>query len=241
MIKLVCFFRRKVGMSREDFHSHWLSNHGALIRDTPELARHIVRYEQNHRLASDYDRDAPDAPGFDGSTIQWLDSMESFYGFVREPKYRELIAPDEERFIDRESIALLFTEVEDVKIGGSGPSVEKATLKLLALLSRKPGISASEFHRHWAGQHARLFAEPPEVSRHILAYHQNHRLEKDYERDGGGGIDGLAEQWYASAEEFNALLREPAYLENVPADEEHFIDRPAIQFLLSGPADVIIG
>ena len=38
MIKLVCFFRRKVGMSREDFHAHWLSSHGPLIRDTPDLA-----------------------------------------------------------------------------------------------------------------------------------------------------------------------------------------------------------
>ena len=53
MIKLVCFFRRKPGMGVDDFHAHWLESHGPLIANTPELAQHLVRYEQNHRLAED--------------------------------------------------------------------------------------------------------------------------------------------------------------------------------------------
>ena len=240
MIKLVCFFRRKRGMSVADFHVHWRESHGPLIADTPELAKHLVRYEQNHRLISDYERDTNGPAGFDGATVQWLESMAGFHGFVREPKYAELIAPDEATFLDRESITLLFTEDDDVKIEGRR---EDANVKLLALLKRKPGITAAEFHRHWSGSHASIFKNTPQVARHIIAYQQSHRLEKDYERDASGsaGFDGLAEQWYANLSEFQQMVAEPLYADSVPADEERFVDRPAIEFLLSQPPDVIIG
>jgi len=239
VIKLVCFFRRKRGMSVADFHGHWRESHGPLIADTPELARHLVRYEQNHRLVSDYDRDANGPAGFDGATVQWLESMAGFYGFVREPKYAELIAPDEETFLDRESITLLFTDDDDVKIEGKRSD---ASVKLLALLKRKQGIAAAEFHRHWSGPHASIFTDTPEIARHILAYHQSHRLEKDYRRDtdGSQGFDGLAEQWYTELSEFQQMVGEPLYAEHVPLDEERFVDRPAIEFLISQPPDVII-
>lgn len=240
MIKLVCFFRRKPGMSVEEFHAHWLESHGPLIANTPELARHLVRYEQNHRLPEDYARDRDGEPGFDGATVQWLESMESFYGFVREPSYAERIAPDEASFLDRASLRLLFTGDDDVKIEGHR---EQAQVKLLALLPRKPELSTPEFHRHWSGPHASIFSETPQIARHILAYRQSHRLEKDYERDAGGraGFDGLAEQWYAGLSEFEQMVGEPLYRERVPADEERFVDRPAIRYLLSRPPDVIIG
>lgn len=238
MIKLVCFFRRRPGMEIAAFHEHWLQRHGPLIADTPELARHLVRYEQNHRLASDYERDTPGAPGFDGATVQWLESMKSFVAFVCDPRYRERIHPDEERFIDRASITLLFTEDDEVKIDG-GPRRADARVKLLALLKRAPRLTPAAFHEHWRGPHASLFREPS-LARHVLAYHQSHRLEKDYERD-AGGYDGLAEQWYASPGDFERLTREPRYREAVPADEERFLDRAETRFVLSGPPDLILG
>ncbi len=237
MIKLVCFLRRKPGMALDDFRRHWRDSHGPLIANTPELARHLLRYEQNHRLEADRARDAADAPGFDGATIQWLDSMDSFLAFVREPKYAELIAPDEQRFLDRGSLVVFFTEEEDVKIEGDR---SQTTLKLLCLLRRRDGVSPGDFHAHWRGPHAALFSETPEIRRHILAYHQNHRVDPDAKRD-RDGYDGLAEQWYASAEAFAAMTAEPRYREAVPVDEERFIDRAAIRWFLSEPPVTIIG
>jgi hypothetical protein len=238
VIKLVCFFRRKPGMSVADFQRHWLENHGPLIADTPELSQHVLRYEQNHRLGDDYGR--VDACSFDGATVQWLESMRSFGAFVREPAYRELIAPDERRFIDPESISLLFTADDDVKIR-SDAAREQATVKLLCLLKRKPGLEPEEFHEHWRGPHASLFTQTPEIARHVTAYHQSHRLDRDYDRDRGGGYDGLAEQWYASMGDFEALVREPAYAEQIAPDEDRFIDREALTYLLSAPPQLIIG
>ena len=238
MIKLVCFFRRKPGMTARDFHRHWLENHGPLIAENRSLAQHLVRYEQNHRLEADYDR--PDPQGFDGATVQWMESMVSFRAFVAEPDYPKLIAPDEGRFIDRASITLIFTDEEDVKKDG-GPAMETAPAKLLGLLRRKPELSPAEFHRHWANQHAEIVLGAPEFDRHILAYHQNHRNENDYARDTDApGYDGLAEVWFESPDAFASMASSPAYDEVIAPDEELFIVRREMSFIVAGTPDVIV-
>ena len=115
MVKLVAFLKRREGMTREEFYKHWEGHHGPLIRSTPELARHIVRYEQHRRLP------APGwsgSPGFDGITIQWLESLEAFQAFCAEPTYAELILPDEEKFLDKEALVWMMTEEPMVTIAG---------------------------------------------------------------------------------------------------------------------------
>ena len=86
MIKLICFIKRKPGLSRDDFREHWLHNHGPLIAGLPDFRRHVLRYEQNCRLDSDYERDQAGSAGFDGVTIQWFESRRDFYAFAGEHK-----------------------------------------------------------------------------------------------------------------------------------------------------------
>jgi len=43
-------------------------------------------------------------------TIQWLESLEAFQAFCAEPTYAELILPDEEKFLDKESLVWMMTE-----------------------------------------------------------------------------------------------------------------------------------
>ena len=127
MVKMFALLRRRQGMSVEEFRDHWRDVHGPLIRNTPELARHIVRYEQ-------HPRHRPDAlsgtDGVDGVAVQWFDSIDDFLGFISEPGYQELIAPDERRFLDTDSIEFLITEEPNVVIDGPrcpserGPSSE---------------------------------------------------------------------------------------------------------------------
>ena len=40
-VKLLCMLTRQPGVSAERFHTHWAGPHGALFRDTPELARQL--------------------------------------------------------------------------------------------------------------------------------------------------------------------------------------------------------
>lgn len=116
MVKLFALLRRRPGMDPQEFRDHWRDVHGPLIRDTPELARHIVRYEQ-------HPRHRPDAlsgtEGVDGVAVQWFRSIDDFVAFISEPGYRELIAPDEKRFLDVDSIEFVITEEPNVVIAGS--------------------------------------------------------------------------------------------------------------------------
>ena len=238
MIELICFVKRKPGMGREAFHEHWLEHHGPLIRDTPELARYIVRYEQNHRLVEDYERES--GGGFDGATLQWFRSMGDFVAFCREDAYRELIAPDEASFLDRSAFGLIFAGEPEVML--PPPDAPDAVgLKLLCLLRRIESRSSEDFHEHWRSIHGPIVRDTPELARHLLGYRQHHRLASDYARESGGGYDGMAEVGLRDMESFQSFVAEPAYAEKLMSDEEGLLDRDDMHYLLSAPADLIIG
>lgn len=116
MVKLFAMLPRKEGTTHEEFVEHWLERHGPLIAGTPELARHIVRYEQHvrHRPGALSGND-----GYDGVTVQWFESMDQFVGFMSEPAYAELVHPDEQRFLDMERLVFLVTEEPVVPIDGA--------------------------------------------------------------------------------------------------------------------------
>jgi hypothetical protein len=237
MIKLICFLKRKPGMGVEDFRDHWLNRHGPLIRTSADFARHIVRYEQNHRLDADYARE--NGGGFDGVTVQWFRKVADFYAIATEPSYRDTIFVDEERFLDRRGLRFILTGESHVVIDRAR-STDEARVKLLCLLTRHPDLDRAGFHQHWQWHHGPLFRDTPELSRHLIGYEQNHRLEQDYARDAGGGYDGVAETWFASLEEFERFCGEPAYAAVAAPDEDFLLDRDAIQFVLTRPAEVIL-
>jgi len=43
--------------------------------------------------------------------------VQSFYDMIGEPAYRELIAPDEDEFLDRDNLVWLLTDPEETIIG----------------------------------------------------------------------------------------------------------------------------
>lgn len=239
MIKLCCFVKRKPGMDRDAFHRHWLESHGPLIRDTPELAAPILRYEQNHRLDADYERE-PD--GFDGVTVQWFEAFADFVGFVRSDAYRDVLWHDEERFIDRAGLLMIFAGPAN-RVIVDDEARAAAEVKLLCMLSRRAGTSGEGFRAHWRSPHGELFRDTPELARHVAAYEQHPRAagEGAPPGDDGSGPDGMAEQWYADLDAFHAFVREPAQGELIRPDEDRFIDREKLRFVVTGPADVIIG
>jgi len=238
MVKLICFLKRKPGLSREEFRHHWLNAHGPLVAGTPAFGRYIVRYEQNHRLDEDYAREQ--GGGFDGVTVQWFEAPRAFFAMTQEPSYRDTIFVDESKFLDHEALSFVLTHEPDVIIERPAGRSE-AGVKLICMLARKAALDREQFHTHWREVHGPLFRDTPELAGHILAYDQNRRLEKDYERESGGGFDGVAEQYYASLAEFEAFCAEPAYAERVYPDEDFLLTRERIQYIMSGPPHVIMG
>jgi uncharacterized protein (TIGR02118 family) len=112
LIKLICFVKRKPGMSPEDFHKHWGEVHGPLIANS-EGGKYVLRYERNPRPIADYERTGP-ADGYDGCTIQWFASIDDFWKSSM-MDFDEVQA-DVERFIDTDALQWILTEEPDVVI-----------------------------------------------------------------------------------------------------------------------------
>ncbi|MEX0767212.1 MAG: EthD domain-containing protein [Microthrixaceae bacterium] len=115
MVKLFALLRRNPELTTEEFVTHWRDHHGPLIKNEPLLARHIVRYEQHVRHR---DGALSGNEGLDGVAVQWFNSIDDFVGFMSEPAYAELIAPDEQRFLDMSAIEFIVTEEPTVIISG---------------------------------------------------------------------------------------------------------------------------
>jgi len=97
MLKLICFIRRNPALSPEQFHRHWRDVHAELLRNTPSVARHLLRYEQNPRAPGDYARGEPDC---DGVAIAWYRDRAAMEALFSEPEYLQNIAPDERYLSD---------------------------------------------------------------------------------------------------------------------------------------------
>lgn len=98
MIKLTVCAVRKPGMSFEAFDTYWRERHAPLIRETREFSRHVRRYVQCHGVQSAGSFGAP-AP-YDGIAELWFDDVESMRRAFAEPRYMEVIRPDELAFVD---------------------------------------------------------------------------------------------------------------------------------------------
>ena len=114
MIRLTAMLVRNPALTHAEFLRHWHGVHGPLIRDTPELARHLIRYEQ-HPLTDDR---GAGVGGYDGVAVQWRESMQALFDFISEPAYAERLAPDEQRLRDMDRIQVTFTEEPVVVIDG---------------------------------------------------------------------------------------------------------------------------
>ena len=114
MVRLFAFLTRRSELSHEEFLDHWLNVHGPLIAGTPELARHIRRYEQHPRAEAG---PMSGSEHCDGVTVQHFDSADDLWAFTAEPAYAELIAPDEAALLDLQRLVWVITGEPTVVIG----------------------------------------------------------------------------------------------------------------------------
>ena len=235
MIKLICFVKRHPDLSVGEFHARWRDVHGPLIAGTPAATSRLVRYEQNSRLARDYER--PDSPAYDGVAIQWYRSPRDFFDMISDPGYARVTA-DEQSLLDFDGLLWMLTEEEEVMI--PGPDRRSGTeAKLHCLVKRRPGMDVDDFHRHWRDVHGPLNRETPAIARHFVRYEQNHRLARDYERT-DTDFDGVAVEWFPSVREFFAMIAEPDYPEKIAPDEPRFMDVDGLRFILTESERVIL-
>jgi uncharacterized protein (TIGR02118 family) len=108
MVKLIACARRKPGITRDEFSRYWLENHGPLVRSVPEFMRHVRRYVQCHIVSDSGPLGA--SSDCDGVAELWFDNLEGLRQAFNEPRYLEIIRPDELKFVDLRSRVTFVTE-----------------------------------------------------------------------------------------------------------------------------------
>ena len=113
--KLLALLKRRRDVAREDFIAHWRDRHAALVRSVPEFWRHVRGYTQHYviptatRGMAAGERDIQ-ASGYDGVVELRFDSVEALVAAFSEPRYLEIIRPDEATFIGKGTAAFVARE-----------------------------------------------------------------------------------------------------------------------------------
>jgi len=102
-------------------------------------------------------------------------------------------------------------------------------IKIQALLTKRPDLSLEQFDAHWHKPHGDPLTLNISLVRHLV---HNARLA---DADGliTSSYDGIPQVWFDTLEDALGLQSDPAYAE-ADDDQEHFMDRPKLKFLLLG-------
>jgi uncharacterized protein (TIGR02118 family) len=116
MIKLSVLCPKKPSLTLEEFKDHWKNIHGPLFSSQPEVKQYVRKYIQVHSTGEHLNDDQfPPVSRFDGIAEIWFDSMEDIPKVFSSEDFKKNIAPDEEKFIDRDNIEWIYA-IENVVI-----------------------------------------------------------------------------------------------------------------------------
>lgn len=234
MIKLLEFVRRRPGLNPEAFHAEWREQQTHFFANAPEAAQWVLRRELNHRLPEDYvrARHVAETTGleWDGVEVSWFSSLEDFQALKDSPAFIEFRERENSAYRGADRAQVLTRDA--IRIVDKPGARERAGLKLLCILRRRPGLDRAHFLRHWREHHGGLFRDIPDLNEPLLGYDQNHGLaDAEY--------DGVTEQWFASLPEWLDSLNVPANFDQVIPDVGYMLDPESIQFILAGQPTLV--
>ncbi len=104
MIALIVAARRRADITRQEFEDHWLNRHAPLVLSVPEFAKYLKRYVLHPYDSAGHGQALVLGAGseYDGVGELWFESHAAMVAAFSEPRYLEIIRPDEDRFLDRD-------------------------------------------------------------------------------------------------------------------------------------------
>jgi uncharacterized protein (TIGR02118 family) len=216
MIKGIAFFKRRTGMSVEDFQAYWRDRHPEVVVKLPGLRRYV----QSHTLRSGYRKGEPI---YDGIAEVWFEDSKAMKALAGTPQFAAVEA-DEARFIDRGTMGLILTEEQVIK---DGPVPPKG-VKNVEFVTHKPGMEIDAFQKYWREVHGPLGAAIPMVRRYV----QSHVRRAIYEQGRRPAWDGVALTWFDDTQAMRASAATLEYA-RVRADETNFVDTGRLPFIIT--------
>ena len=223
MIKLVAFFKRKAGLSPEQFHQHWRTTHAELV----VRQKGMRRYVQNHTLLSGYEKGEPD---YDGVAEAWFDSTQVMRDLAPSAEYAAVRA-DEANFIDAASMGVVLTD-EVLVVDADVPA---GAVKWIGFIAKREGLAADAFQAYWREKHGPVAAKIPG----ILRYVQCHARKGIYESGRSPDFDGIPMLWFDDLDALRASGQGPEY-EATRADEARFMEPGRVPFVVAGEREIAL-
>ena len=192
---------KKPDWTTQEFRRYWIENHGAIAETLPNL----LRYDQNHVVdRTQRGFTSPRGPeNLDGVSMLWFEDEATMRAAINTDAGRAL-AEDEKILMGDINI------IADDQTTIIAPPADGPMVKQLALIKRRPDVSAAAFQEAWSTDHARLVAQLPG----IRGYRQNlikHREAPkgnvvDYD---GLPVDGMSEIWFDDLAALDAAFASP--------------------------------
>jgi hypothetical protein len=123
LIKLICHFKRKPGLTLEQFRDYYENHHVKLVL---ELLPHPIDYRRNYRIDDakfdPFDQHADGEPDYDVITESWYrrEDLEEMAVIRARPEIDGPIVADEEEFMDRSATQLMLFEEYGTQGGVGG-------------------------------------------------------------------------------------------------------------------------
>ena len=206
MVKVIAIVKRKPGMSIEAFQAHWRTQHAEVVAKLPGLRRYV----QSHTLPSGYRKGEP---VWDGIAELWFDDTDALRA-LRGSAEQTAVDADEERFLDRGAMKLLFTDDHVIKDG----SIPSAGVKNIEFVHHRPDLSIEAFQRYWRQTHGPIAAKIPQIRRYV----QSHVRASAYTGGRTPAYDGLAITWWDDTNAMRAAVTTREYAAT-RADEPNFL------------------
>jgi uncharacterized protein (TIGR02118 family) len=116
MLITLGFYKRKPGLTREQFSKHWREVHGPLIANDPILSKYLKRYVQHHCVPSSGWANVGELE-YDGFSESWFESLESRKEMHALPYFQSEMIADEHKFLDMNATRILMFDNQVVQIG----------------------------------------------------------------------------------------------------------------------------
>ncbi len=220
MIKSVVIFRRRQGMSVEDFGRYWQTGHAPLVCRLPGLRRYV----QSQTLESAYRKLTP---ACDGVAELWFDDTNALRALAGTAEYAAVLA-DEANFIDASSRIEILTDDIVIK-DGPRPA---GGVKNIELVKKRPDLTPEAFHRHWEIVHGPLGGSIPQVLRYV----QSHTRLAAYRDGRQPPLDGVALTWFTDTQAMRASATTPEY-HQTREDEPNFVIEP-LDFVITREREI---
>jgi plasmid maintenance system antidote protein VapI len=137
----------------------------------------------------------------DGLSELWYDDWPSYHRAFSEPRYLDIIRPDEHRFADLDRVLIVFAEDHAI-FGGEGVP----PFKFIRFLTRAKSVSAEDFGRVWQA-YAAAAADDKVIRKTATAYIQNRAVPtSDNPFPLSRLFDGSDEFWLDRVEDIPDLL-----------------------------------